>query len=69
MDKVKELHSRIDVSIRMLEMLKVTGVRELYGYGKNCDETIVELNQEAIKRTRLMINDILQGKIRFTEGI
>ena len=60
MRTVESLHKDIDMAIQLLNMLKRTGITEDYDFRNRERKYIV--NYESVKRTRMIVNDILAGK-------
>ena len=61
MRTVESLHKDIDMAIQLLNMLKRTGITEEYIFMNR--ERKYKVNYESVKRTRMIINDILAGKM------
>lgn len=57
----ESLYKDIDMAIQLLNMLKTTGIIEDYNYMTH--ERTYKVNKESVKRTRIIVNDILAGKL------
>ena len=66
MNDVEQLHHDIDLCIRLLQSLKINALVEQYSWQPY--ELYYIINSSAVNRTRIMVNDILKGKLVSADG-